>query len=170
MPEALTRETVATRRIVMLMFDDVEVLDFAGPYEVFTTASRVHGRQGRAGPPPFTVQTVSRNGRAVRARAGLVCQVDAALADAPAADWLLVPGGVVDGPLACADTLAWVAAQADTGAGGGLGVHGGLHPGGSGRAGGRRGHDTLGRRARPAPQNTPPCRCARICAGWTADP
>ena len=112
MPEAVHPEPMRTLHIVMLMFDDVKVLDFAGPYEVFTTASRVHGKLARPGPPPFTVQTVSQDGRAVRARAGLVCQVDASLADAPAADWLLVPGGVVDGPLACAGTLAWVAAQA----------------------------------------------------------
>lgn len=103
----------ASLRMVMLMFDEVEVLDFAGPYEVFTTASRVHAKQGRPGPPPFTLQTVSRDGGPVRARAGLVCQTDAAFTDAPAADWLLVPGGVVDGPLACTETLAWVAAQAD---------------------------------------------------------
>jgi putative intracellular protease/amidase len=33
-----------TLRIAILVFDGVEVLDFAGPYEVFTTATRVHGR------------------------------------------------------------------------------------------------------------------------------
>ncbi|WP_369827785.1 hypothetical protein [Collimonas sp. PA-H2] len=28
----------------ILVFDDVEILDFSGPYEVFSTAARVHGR------------------------------------------------------------------------------------------------------------------------------
>lgn len=98
----------AARQIVMLMFDEVEVLDFAGPYEVFTTASRVHLRQRRPGPPPFSLRTVSRDGGPVRARAGLVCQVDGALDTGLQADLLLVPGGVVDGVLACPQTLAWV--------------------------------------------------------------
>ena len=33
-----------TRTIGIFVFDDVELLDLAGPYEVFTCASRVHTR------------------------------------------------------------------------------------------------------------------------------
>ena len=33
-----------TKNIGIYIYDDVEVLDFAGPYEVFSTASRVHQR------------------------------------------------------------------------------------------------------------------------------
>jgi putative intracellular protease/amidase len=100
-----------TRRVDILMFDEVEVLDFAGPYEVFTTAARM---QARLSPPgaPFEVSTVSRDGGPVRARAGLVVQVDHSFADAPAFDVLLVPGGVVDAALACTDTLTWIARAA----------------------------------------------------------
>lgn len=32
-------------RVGIYVFDEVEVLDFAGPYEVFTTASRVRRRE-----------------------------------------------------------------------------------------------------------------------------
>lgn len=102
-----------TTKVTLLMFDDMELLDFAGPYEVLTTATRVHAR--RAGPgaaPLFQVLTVSRDGRPVRARAGLTLQADHALSDAPAAPWLIVPGGVVDGVLADAATLSWVAQRA----------------------------------------------------------
>ncbi|RML64716.1 hypothetical protein APX70_07577, partial [Pseudomonas syringae pv. maculicola] len=31
--------------IGIYVYDDVEVLDFAGPYEVFTTATRMHARK-----------------------------------------------------------------------------------------------------------------------------
>jgi transcriptional regulator GlxA family with amidase domain len=101
-----------TTTILMLAFDDVELLDFAGPYEVFTTAARVHRRRSGATAPRFPVLTASADGRPVRARAGLTLGVDHALADAPATDWLLVPGGVVDGVLAQPATLAELARRA----------------------------------------------------------
>lgn len=89
--------------ILLLMFDEVELLDFAGPYEVFTTANRVARRDAPAAghahapvPPPFRLRTASPDGRPVRARAGLGLQPDLALRDAAAPDLLIVPGGVVD--------------------------------------------------------------------------
>ena len=48
-----------TRTIGILVYDDVEVLDFAGPYEVFTTASRVARRRARVEPAPFEVRLVA---------------------------------------------------------------------------------------------------------------
>ena len=85
--------------ILLLMFDDVELLDFAGPYEVFTTANRVALRQAsdvQPLRPPFRLRTASPNGQAVRARAGLGLQPDLALGEAGPPDLLIVPGGVVD--------------------------------------------------------------------------
>jgi len=98
----------ATAHVGILLFDDVEVLDFAGPYEVFTTAARMHAREA-AGPAPFHVSAISRAGSAVRARAGLVVRADHAFADAPRIDLLIVPGGVVDAALACRESMAWIA-------------------------------------------------------------
>jgi len=103
-----------TRTIGILMFDGVEALDFAGPFEVFTTATRMQARLAPAAAAPFEVRTVSRQGGTVRARAGLVVQVDHAFADAPPLDLLLVPGGVVDAALACDPTRAWIARVAPT--------------------------------------------------------
>lgn len=96
------------RRIAIFMFDGVEALDFAGPFEVFTTASRMRARDGTP-VPPFEVRTVSRDGGTAQARAGLRVHIDHAFADAPPCDVLLVPGGVVDEALACPATLAWLA-------------------------------------------------------------
>jgi transcriptional regulator GlxA family with amidase domain len=104
--------TAATRQVAILLYPDVEVLDFAGPYEVFTTASRMALRLAPAVPPPFAVCTVARQAGPVRARAGLQALADHALDAHPAIDLLLVPGGVVDAPLADGATLGWLARQA----------------------------------------------------------
>ncbi|HEY4069388.1 MAG TPA: DJ-1/PfpI family protein [Burkholderiaceae bacterium] len=103
------RPPEGTRRVGILMYDEVEALDFAGPYEVFTTATRMQARLAPTAAAPFGVLTVSRRGARVKARAGMVVQVDHSFADAPAFDVLLVPGGVVDAALACPETLAWIA-------------------------------------------------------------
>lgn len=102
-----------TTDVLLLMFDDMELLDFAGPYEVLTTATRVQARRaGATTAPLFRVLTASYDGHTVQARAGLRLQADHALQGAPATPWLLVPGGVVDGVLADAATLAEVARRA----------------------------------------------------------
>ncbi len=103
---------MATCRVAMLAFDGMEALDFAGPFEVFTTAARVHARQRPGAAPLLAVSCVARSLDPVRARAGLLVLPDASLAAAPPCDWLVVPGGVVDAPLSCADTLGWIARRA----------------------------------------------------------
>ncbi len=104
--------TATTRQVAILLYPDVELLDFAGPYEVFTTASRMALRLAPAAPPPFAVCTVARQAGPVRARAGLQALADHGLDAHPAIDLLLVPGGVVDAPLADGATLGWLARQA----------------------------------------------------------
>ena len=99
--------------VVLLAFDGMEALDFAGPFEVFTTASRMAQRLQM--PAPFVVHSVSVAGLPVTARAGLRVLPDASLANGPAADLVLVPGGVMDHPLTCPATLEWIA-QASAGA------------------------------------------------------
>ena len=99
----------------ILIFDEVELLDMAGPYEVFTTAARVHGRSATAGTPPlFQVFTLARERQPVRARAGLRLQPDFTLQDHPPLDCALVPGGVVDAELGQAALMDWIASQART--------------------------------------------------------
>lgn len=98
-----------TCRIGLLLYPDVEALDAAGPYEVFTCASRMALRLAPGAPPPFTVQTLAAAAGPVRARAGLAFGADLALADAVPPDLLLVPGGVVDAALRDAALLARIA-------------------------------------------------------------
>ncbi|WP_157268272.1 DJ-1/PfpI family protein [Azohydromonas aeria] len=102
----------APLQIGLYVFDQVEVLDFAGPYEVLTTAARVHGRQAPAGVPPlFEVRTLGRTRAPVRARAGLKIEPDASLSEHPPLDGLIVPGGVVTAELDKPDVIAWLQAQ-----------------------------------------------------------
>jgi transcriptional regulator GlxA family with amidase domain len=87
----------------------MEALDFAGPFEVFTTAARVAGRSLPVGNPLlFDVVSVARSLDPVTARAGLRILPDTEISNPAAADVLLVPGGVMDAPLACPATLNWV--------------------------------------------------------------
>nr|WP_240463846.1 DJ-1/PfpI family protein [Paenibacillus apiarius] len=71
------------------MFNDVEVLDFAGPFEVFA----VTGQTLTTASSPFLVKTVSEDGKLVTARNGLKLQPDYSYADAPQFDILIIPGG-----------------------------------------------------------------------------
>lgn len=98
-------------RVLILAFDGVEALDFAGPFEVFTTASRVSQRMQPGTAAPFEVASVAL-GQPVQARAGLQLLANHTLTSSPKADVLIVPGGVVDAPLASPDTLRWIADQA----------------------------------------------------------
>ena len=61
-----------TRTVGIYLFDKVEVLDFAGPFEVFTTASRVRVHQQPEAAAPFDVFTIADKIRPVRARGGLL--------------------------------------------------------------------------------------------------
>ncbi|WP_374409087.1 DJ-1/PfpI family protein [Hydrogenophaga sp.] len=100
--------------IAILAFDDVEALDLAGPYEVFTTAARMaaraeaHAWHGAALARDWQVTCVARQPGPVRARAGLSILPTRHFADAGPVDILVVPGGVVDAAARCPETLEWV--------------------------------------------------------------
>lgn len=78
------------RNVAILVFDDVEVLDFAGPFEVFNVASEVI----KADPlPPFNTYAVGLNEQTVVARGGLRIQPHCGLSNCPDPDILIIPGG-----------------------------------------------------------------------------
>lgn len=101
-----------TRTVGIYLFDEVEVLDFAGPFEVFCTASRVQARLVPAAPRPFDVLTLADRPRTVHARGGLLVQPQQDLAHAPALDVLILPGGVVSAELERPEIIAWIARTA----------------------------------------------------------
>jgi transcriptional regulator GlxA family with amidase domain len=100
---------MSTRHITILAFDGMEALDFAGPFEVFTTATRVHQRLNPGAADWSQVRCVARSTAPVTARAGLRILPDADFdAPAPIADVLLIPGGVVDAAMQSEPTLQWI--------------------------------------------------------------
>lgn len=76
-----------TRTVAILLFDDVEVLDFAGPFEVFGVTGK------RENATPFEVVTVAERAGPIRARNGLTVTPRYSFDDCPRPDILVVPGG-----------------------------------------------------------------------------
>lgn len=76
-----------TRNVAILIFDNVEVLDFTGPYEVFNDVNRVTGENY------FHVFTVSENGNQISARNGLNINPGFSIKNYPVPDILIIPGG-----------------------------------------------------------------------------
>ena len=58
------------KRVGIVLFDDVEVLDFCGPFEVFS-AARVNEEKRREEPSPFEVLLVAENPGAVTTTGGM---------------------------------------------------------------------------------------------------
>lgn len=72
----------------ILLFNEVEVLDFAGPFEVLSLAERVESREKL-----FVVCTVAETRETISARNGLKVLPDYDFASAPDFDLLIIPGG-----------------------------------------------------------------------------
>ena len=99
--------------IGIYVYDDVEVLDFAGPYEVFTTATRMHMRNSLDDRALFNVFTIGRTTSPITARAGLKVDPDYSISDHPVMDCLIVPGGVVTAELEKPDVIYWISGQSE---------------------------------------------------------
>jgi len=80
------------RRVGILVFDGVEVLDFCGPFEVFSVVRLVEERR-REDPSPFEVILVAERQDVVTATGGLKVTPDVTLTSCPSLDVLVVPGG-----------------------------------------------------------------------------
>lgn len=96
-------------QVGIYLFDEVEVLDFAGPFEVFSTASRLARREGAA--EPFMVHTLAAGPGPVRARGGLQLTPMHTLAEHPHLDVLIVPGGDVSVELRRSGLDDWLLTQ-----------------------------------------------------------
>ncbi len=80
------------QRVGILVFDDVEVLDFCGPFEVFSV-TRLDESRRREEPSPFRLLLVAERSDVVVATGGLRVTPDVTVADCPPLDILVVPGG-----------------------------------------------------------------------------
>jgi transcriptional regulator GlxA family with amidase domain len=111
-------QSAQPRNVGILIFPDVEILDFCGPFEVFASATLPAQTDG-GGPESrlFTVFTVAERSELVACRGGLLVQPNYTLEDHPPLDLVVVPGGYgtrreQENPV----ILDWIARQCRTGA------------------------------------------------------
>jgi len=76
------------KTVGIFLFNEVEVLDFAGPFEVFSLAE-----SETSGERAFRVCTIARTNASIRARNGLTVLPAYDFSSAPKLDLLIVPGG-----------------------------------------------------------------------------
>jgi|TARA_B100000700_G_scaffold320757_1_gene418628 transcriptional regulator GlxA family with amidase domain len=87
--------------IGIYIYDDAEVLDFSGPFEVFSTARRLADND-------WQVSLIAENDRPVLARGGYSVNPHYSFADCPLLDLLVVVGGDHTRELEKAEVIAWL--------------------------------------------------------------
>lgn len=90
-------------KVGIYIYGQAEVLDFAGPYEVLSTANRLAGD-----PALFDIYLVSESGGEVKARGGLRVQADFSIRDCPPLDMLVIAGGYHVEEMENAPVLDWL--------------------------------------------------------------
>lgn len=95
------------KTVGIFLFNEVEVLDFAGPFEVFSIASK-------EGQPLFKVFTIGETGQSVKARNDLIVTPTYSFENAPPVDLLIIPGGYGAEEIEIHNTvvLDWIKKQA----------------------------------------------------------
>lgn len=101
--------TLRKRTVAILIFDDVELLDFAGPFEVFSSVRNLTGEHERL----MDVFAVAESPAPVRCRNGLVVQPERSINECPPVDVLVIPGGAGVRPaLERSNLVEWVRTRA----------------------------------------------------------
>jgi transcriptional regulator GlxA family with amidase domain len=93
-----------TRNVAIVQYEGVELLDFAGPAEVFAAA-----RGDSRGKPAFRVYTVAASTAPLESQGFLKVTPDHTWADAPAPDIVVVPGGSTQNLLEDPKFMEWIA-------------------------------------------------------------
>ncbi|MCJ8008292.1 DJ-1/PfpI family protein [Lederbergia wuyishanensis] len=107
----------------ILLFNDVDAMDFVGPYEVFNLStykdsdvSKLFLNQLDVKDKPFKVNTVSQDGELITVHNGLKIHPDYSFKTAPSFDIVVIPGG----PYRAVKTVShnekvinWIANQQD---------------------------------------------------------
>ncbi|HEY6410738.1 MAG TPA: DJ-1/PfpI family protein, partial [Ktedonobacteraceae bacterium] len=103
----MSQEGILT--VGILIFDDVEVLDFCGPFEVFSGASSVGDMSDQQ--QLFQVVIIAEEDRIITCSGGLLVKPHATIKNHPPLDVLLVPGGNVFRELSNPPVLEWIGRQ-----------------------------------------------------------
>jgi len=83
---------IQQKTVGILLFPEVEVLDFCGPFEVFSV-TRLNESKRREEPSPFRVLLIADTTEPISAAGGMRVLPDCTITACPALDILLVPGG-----------------------------------------------------------------------------
>lgn len=105
------------RTVGILIFPEVEILDFCGPFEVFATT--VSAAESNGNPPArlFEVLAIAEHPDVLACRGGLLVQPNRTLDDHPPLDIIVIPGGYGTEPLMKNRVvLDWIAGQRRGGA------------------------------------------------------
>lgn len=99
-----------TKNVAIMLYNGVEVLDFAGPAEVFS-ASAGTGANGRE--RAFNVYTVSKTKAPIVSQGFIDITPDYSIEDAPKPDILVLPGGGAESVISDPEWMAWVKTAAE---------------------------------------------------------
>lgn len=80
------------KRVGIVVFGGVEVLDFSGPFEVFSV-TRLSDEDRQDQPSPFDVSLIAENTSPIVATGGLKLTPDYDFENCPHLDILIIPGG-----------------------------------------------------------------------------
>lgn len=86
------RNTVERRRVGIVLFENIEVLDFCGPFEVFSV-TRLREEKRREEPSPFEVLLVAQHPGPVTTAGDMKVIPHYTFESCPRLDILVVPGG-----------------------------------------------------------------------------
>lgn len=83
----MRKEGVMDRKTVgIVIFDEIEVLDFCGPFEVFSV-TLLHEEKRREEPSPFEVVLIAKHGGTITTTGGIRVAVDYSFSDCPTSHW-----------------------------------------------------------------------------------
>ena len=97
-----------TINVGIFLYNEIEVLDFAGPFEVFSTASRVSSRISEDSENLFNVFTVAEDQKSILARGGLKIIPTQSISNHPEINLLIIPGGIVTDELEKNHIVSWI--------------------------------------------------------------
>ena len=87
----------APRNVAVFLFDGVELLDFAGPTDVFSAAGS-----------GYKVYTVAESTEPIISQGFVKVVPEFSIQNCPKPDVLIIPGGNTAAPLASPDVIAWI--------------------------------------------------------------
>ena len=98
---AMVQQKPVPRNLAILIFDDVQIIDYTGPYETFGHAYSDDG-------PAFNIYTVSEKAGPITTAMGMTVTPKYSFDNAPRPDVLLIPGGGVKDQVANANVIKWI--------------------------------------------------------------